>query len=70
MAIEVRRKTVLKVSIPFYIQVDDTNRTIREVLKDVSDVLEESGSSHAAMQMTNLVSDHNCYAKGQLVSYT
>ncbi len=75
MSIELMKKTILKVSIPlstepFYVQVDDTNKTVREVLKDVSDILEESGSSQAAMQMANLVSDHNCYAKGQLVAYT
>ena len=50
---------------PIFIEVDDLNKTIENVLIDTITELEKAGKSHEAFQLQQSITDHTPFVKGQ-----
>jgi len=67
------KKTILKIRFalsnePIFLDVEDTNKSVKSVLLNAVDKLEVLGMSHEAIQLSNVLKDHNIYIQGTQVN--
>ncbi|MHA1751348.1 MAG: hypothetical protein ACTSXT_02310 [Candidatus Helarchaeota archaeon] len=67
------KKTILKVRFalsnePIFIDVDNKSQPIKEILLNAVDKLEVLGLTHEAIQLSNVLEDHNIYIQGSQIN--
>lgn len=67
------KKTILKIRFalsdePIFLDIEDRNQPIKAVLTNAVDKLEVLGMHHEAIQLSNVLQDHNIYIEGTRVN--
>ncbi|MBD3229093.1 MAG: hypothetical protein GF329_12970 [Candidatus Lokiarchaeota archaeon] len=67
------KKTVIKIRFalsdePIFLEVEDKSKSIKSILHNAVDKLEVLGMSHEAIQLSNVLKDHNIYIQGSQVN--